>query len=156
MAAIETKPYDQAEVENIKRMLEAEAREGRLISFEVKVDGMTRILKTNKVERFDELYNFINENTKDLVISIYPDASNRKEWYKFSFGAKTESLNGLDMEQKLNERMQLFEEKQSAKRTEEKLKETQDTLKEAEDYIRILEDKLEASKQNPIILASGT
>ncbi len=144
-----SKAYDPAEVESIKHMLEAEAREGKPLSFDVKVDGMTRIHKTDKVERFSELYNFINEHTKDLVISIYPDHTNRKEWYKYAFGEPTGGLNGIDVEHKINERMQLFEERHAAKMTEEKLKQVQSDLKEAEEYISILTSQLEEAKVKP-------
>lgn len=151
MATIDYKPYDQGEVESIRLMLEAEAKEGTPLCFDVKVNGNTRIHKTNKVERFNELYNFINDTTKELVINVYPDPNNnnRKEWYKYTFGKTEEGLNGGDMEQKLNERMRAFEEKQSAKRTEEKLQDAQEQLRQAEDYIRILEEKLEAAKIKP-------
>lgn len=151
MATIDYKPYDQGEVESIRLMLEAEAKEGTPLCFDVKVNGNTRIHKTNKVERFNELYNFINDTTKELVINVYPDPNNnnRKEWYKYTFGKTEEGLNGGDMEQKLNERMRAFEEKQAAKRTEEKLQDVQDQLHQAEDYIRILEERLEAAKIKP-------
>jgi hypothetical protein len=152
MATTEYKPYDQGEIESIRLMLEAEAKEGTPLCFDVKVNGNTRIHKTNKVERFNELYNFINDTTKDLVINVYPDPNNnnRKEWYKYTFGKIEEPISGVgDMEQKLNERMRAFEEKQAAKRVEEKLKETEEKLSQAEDYIQILEDKLEAAKVKP-------
>lgn len=151
MATINYKAYDQGEVESIRLMLDSEAKEGKPLFFDVKVDGNTRIHKTDKVERFEELYNFINDNTKELVINIYPDASkpNRKEWYKYSFGNANQSLNGVDMEEKLNDRMKAFEEKQATKRTEEKLQDALQQLQEAEDYIRILEDKAEAQKVKP-------
>jgi hypothetical protein len=152
MATTEYKPYDQGEIESIRLMLEAEAKEGTPLAFDVKVNGNTRIHKTNKVERFNELYNFINDTTKELVINVYPDPNNnnRKEWYKYTFGKIEEPLSGVgDMEQKLNERMKAFEEKQAAKRIEEKLKETEEKLGQAEDYIQILEDKLEKAKLKP-------
>lgn len=152
MATTGYKAYDQGEVESIRIMLEAEAKDGKPLCFDVKVNGNTRIPKTNKVERFNELYNFINDTTKELVINIYPDPNNnnRKEWYKYSFGNAQDNLNGMgDMEQKLNERMKAFEEKQASKRLEEKYQEAQEQIKQAEDYIRILEDKLETQKTKP-------
>lgn len=148
--AAEYKPYDSSEIESIRLMLEAEAKEGRPLCFEIKVNGFTRVHKTNKVERFEELHNFLNENTKELVISVFPDTnSNRKEWYKYKMNSTPESLNGVDMEAKIGERMKQFEEKMAMQRTEEKLKETEHKLEQAELYIDILEDKLEDSKTKP-------
>lgn len=145
--AADYKTYDPAEVESIRLMLEAEAKEGRPLFYEVKIDGFTRILKTNTLERFDQLHNFLNEKTKELVISIFPDPNtNRKEWYKFRFGEQKEALNGLDMEVRISERMKQFEERLAMKRTEEKLHETEQKLEQAEHYIEILENKLEDAK----------
>lgn len=148
--AAEYKPYDADEVESIRLMLEAEAKEGKPLCYEIKVNGFTRVHKTDKVERFEELHNFLNENTKELVISVFPDAnSKRKEWYKYKMNSVSETLNGVDMEAKISERMNQFEEKFAMKRTEEKLVETEKKLEQAELYIDILEDKLENSKAKP-------
>ena len=148
--AAEYKPYDADEVESIRLMLEAEAKEGKPLCYEIKVNGFTRVHKTDKVERFEELHNFLNENTKDLVISVFPDAnSKRKEWYKYKMNSAPETLNGVDMEAKISERMSQFEEKFAKQRTEEKLQETEKKLEQAELYIDILEDKLEESKAKP-------
>lgn len=60
------------------------------------------------------------------MISIFPDPNtNRKEWYKFKMGEQQESLNGLDMETKIGERMKQFEERFAMQRMEEKLSETE-------------------------------
>jgi hypothetical protein len=149
--AAEYKPYDADEVESIRLMLEAEAKEGKPLCYEIKVNGFTRVHKTDKVERFEEMHNFLNENTKELVISVFPDTnSKRKEWYKYKMNTAPETLNGVvDMEAKITERMTQFEEKFAMKRTEEKLQETENKLEQAELYIDILEDKLEESKAKP-------
>jgi hypothetical protein len=149
--SIEYKPYDPEEIESLKMTLEAEAREGNPLFYEVKVDGNTRIRRTDKVERFDSMHNYINENTQTLVIVFYPDGSNnRKEWYKYKLSKKTESLNGNEMEQKVNEQvsaqMKQYAERMEARRVEEKLKETEEKLEHAEGYIDILQDQLEEVK----------
>lgn len=152
--SVEYKPYDPEEIESLKMTLEAEAKEGSPLFFEVKVDGNTRIRRTDKVERFDSMHNFINDNTQSLVIVVYPDGSNnRKEWYKYHFSKKMESLSGIDMEQKVNEQvsvqMKQYAERMEAKRLEEKLKETEEKLEHAEGYIDILQDQLEQAKTKP-------
>ncbi len=148
--AADYKSYDASEIDSIRLMLDAEAKDGKPLFYEIKVNGFTRVHKTNKVERFDELHNFLNENTKELVISIYPDTnSNRKEWYKYKLNSAPEQLNGVDMETKISERMKQFEDKMTMQRTEEKLKETENKLEQAELYIDILEDKLEEQKVKP-------
>lgn len=149
------KAYDPAEIESIRQMLVAEAAEGKALYFEVKVNGFTRIHKTNKVERFEELYNFINENSKELVISVFPEiSSSRKEWYKYKLNASNESLNGVDIESKVKEQMQLHEERSAAERVKEKLAEALKKLEDAEEYIELLQTQLEESKAKPNHLGS--
>ena len=145
------KTYDPTEIESIKMTLETQAKEGKPLYFEVKVDGILKIHKTNRLERFDEMYNFINENSKQLIIAIYPfENNNRKEWYKYNLNGHEETLSGeSEVERKVNEQMKIYEEKMAAKRVEEKLKDTQEKLQHAEDYIDILETKLEKIKSKP-------
>ena len=147
----EYKPYDQNEIESLKRSLEAESREGKPLSFEIKIDGNTRIHKTNKVERFEEMHDFINENTKNLIIAVFPDEnSKRKEWYKYNLDTSGEALNGSDVEKKVtqqvSEQMKQYTERMAAQRVEEKLEETKEKLEHAEAYIDILQSQLEDAK----------
>lgn len=71
-------PYSEEELDKIKTMLEAEKAEGKPVGFEVKVDGIPRILKTQNVSRFDELYKYINENTKEVLVVFYSDVDSTR------------------------------------------------------------------------------
>ncbi len=73
MSSKEYLPYDSSEVDSIKQVLISESRNATPLFFEIKVDGFLKIRKTNNVDRFDELYSFINDKTKELVIFIYTE-----------------------------------------------------------------------------------
>lgn len=149
MGAITTRRYDDEGVEAIRTMLDAQAKDNAPLLFEVKVDGTTRILRTKNVERFREINGFLNENTSELLIVIYPDENDlkRKEWHKFKFdGFHMEGLNGKDVQSKINESLKQYQHKVDMERLQEKLGDTKKQLEDAESYIDELEYKLEEAK----------
>lgn len=148
----DAKPYDQSEVDNIKRVMASAAEDGKHLCYEVKLDNKIIIHETSNLERFDMIYSFLNENSKKLVISVSSPNSKNKEWYTFLMqGAEAEpSLNGVkDVDKILSEKMTLFTERAAAERTLEKLRATEEQLEQANDYIDILTAKLEELKVKP-------
>jgi hypothetical protein len=146
------KPYNQNEVNNLKRVLTSAAQDGKTLTFEIKLDNYTIIHETTNVERFDELFDFINENSQKLVITLGTPNSRNKEWHTFLLnGLKTETpMNGVnDVEKLVGEKMSLFTERAAAERLLEKLKATEEQLDQANDYIDTLTTKLDELKAKP-------
>lgn len=147
------KPYEQFEVDNIKRMLEERANDDTPLFFDVKVDDYLVIHATNKLERFDSLYNFINEKSKILTISIFSNPNGGPRVYHIFF------MNGLPAEKTLNgkeeldkivsDKIQSFKDQTAMERLQEKLVETQQRLEEAEAYSDSLQAQLEALRAQP-------
>ncbi len=152
MSSKEFKEYNPEAVDQIKQLLLAESRSGTPLPFEVKVDGYIKIRKTDKVERFNELYSFVDDTTENLVITLFVDpTTDKREWYKFRLkqSANSENLNGLDMDAKLNEKLKAYDTEQEHKRTKEELKKSNEKLIKAEEYIDTLLNQLEESKTKP-------
>ncbi len=152
MLSKDFKPYDTEEVESIKQLLVSESKNSTPLFFEIKVDGFMKVRKTDKVERFDELYSFINDKTQELIINIYIDPpSDKKEWYKFRLKdeQKDEPLSGLDIDSKVNERMKVFEKDMEHKQTKDELRKQQEKTNSAEQYIEILETRIETMQAKP-------
>lgn len=152
MSSREYQPYDTHEIESVKQILISESKNATPLFFEVKIDGFMKIRKTNNVARFDELYSFINDKTKELVIFIYTEPNNdKKEWYKFRLKEEpeTKSMNGFDIDAKVDEKMKVFEKDMEHKQTKEKLREEQEKIKSAEQYIEILENRIESMQAKP-------
>lgn len=152
MSSREYQPYDTSEVENIKHLLLSESKSGTPLFFEVKIDGFTKIRKTDNVARYDELYSFINDKTKELVIFIYTEpGSDKKEWYKFRLKEmpQAEPLSGIDIDAKVDEKMKIFEKDFEHKQTKEELRREREKLQSAEQYIEILENRIDAMQAKP-------
>ena len=154
MSSKEYIPYDTSEVENIKHLLLSESKNGTPLFFEVKVDTFTKIRKTDNVARFDELYSFINDKTKELIISVYTEpGTDKREWYKFRLQEEPEPVNkglsGVDVDAKVDEKMKIFKTDFEHQQTKEKLIEEQNKNNSAEQYIEILENRIEAMQAKP-------
>ncbi len=152
MSSKEFKEYNPEAVDQIKQLLLAESRSGTPLPFEVKVDGYIKIRKTDKVERFNELFSFVDDTTEYLVITLFVDpTTDKREWYKFRLkqSANSENLNGLDMDAKLNEKLKAYDTEQEHKRTKEELIKSNEKLIKAEEYIDTLLNQLEESKTKP-------
>ena len=145
----DARPYNQSDVDSLKRVLSSNAKDGIPLTFEIKLDNRILVHETTNVERFDELYSYINENSQKLVISLGTPNSRNKEWHTFLMnGAVPEkSLNGVnDVEKMMGEKMMLFTERAAADRTLEKLRATEEQLEMANEYIETLTAKLEELK----------
>ncbi len=152
MISKEFKEYTPEAVEQIKQLLVSEAKSGSPMPFEIKVDGFIKIRKTDKVERFNELYSFLDDTTEQLVITLFIDpTTDKKEWYKFRLkqAPSHENLNGVDMDAKLNEKLKAYDLEQEQKRTREELSATKAKLESAEEYIGMLLNQIEESKAKP-------
>jgi hypothetical protein len=147
------KPYDQFDIDNIKRTIDEQAQEGSPLYFEVKVDDKVVIHATNNPERFDSLYNFINEKSKTLVISVFVTAERgKKDFYRFLLNGTPpeKTLEGLpDVDKIVNDKMQTFKDQTAMERLQEKLMETKQRLEEAEAYSDSLQAQLEALRAQP-------
>lgn len=136
------KKFEHGELDIIREMLHNEAQDGKHIFFEVKVDHLTRIHRTSRLERFDDIYKFINPDTSLLTIMLYPDPAKPGKWeaYKFTFENEKTDVNGMDgVEAIVNQRMEVYERKFEAQKAEDKIKQLEEKLEEAHEYIAMVE-----------------
>jgi len=81
MSLIEKKTYHHTKIERIKNILTRYAESGTPKFFEIIVDGIKVIPKTDKVEEFDAHQNFIDGDTKSIEIKIHYGTSNNNDQY---------------------------------------------------------------------------
>jgi hypothetical protein len=144
--------YDAQRIEMLRNMLAAFAQNGTPYYYEIHVDGLPLVPKTNNIENFDNYQQYVNDTTKKIQFIIYSDNPNdkNKDWHVFTLKPDTESLNGIaDTEKILDEKLKLAGERMESKKVQEKLEDTQKQLQDAEDYIGILEERLEIQKVKP-------
>jgi len=155
--------FDQQKVDRIKTHLEAQASKGSPKFFEIYVDSLKAVQKTDEPKEFDGYENYMTASTNEIKIVIYNSgASPRNDQFVFSLRAKTpqEALeNGLDgfstrslskgelLELKEKRETQLAENEEIADLRSE-IEELEKELTDKNTYITQLEDKVEEAEAN--------
>ena len=145
---IKTEKYDQQKIDRLKQFLENMVERGQPRPYEVFVDSLKVIPKTQDLKEFDNYEAFVNEETEKLRIVIYnTSASPRNDQYCFLLNGASpkQGLHGVEekslgaiVQEKLDER----DREHAYKRLNEKYEEQAKKLEDAEDYIEELEQKV--------------
>lgn len=151
--AITTENYDPVKVERIKRLLETQAGKGLARYFEIYVDSLKVVPRTNDLSEFDTFEEFVTEDTHKIRILLYSTSptSPRNEQYVFNFNQQSQqtpppvssaALQGIDIDAKITERVALERERWDNDQQKKELADTKLKLSEAEDYIDKLQTEL--------------
>lgn len=142
--------YDQFKIGKLKMFLEDMVDKGQPRPYEIYVDGLKVVPKTEDVKEFDNYDRFMDEDTEQLRIVIYnSNQSNRNE--QFCFYGKNQKQKGEtlgEIETLVQEKLDARDKEYKMNRIEEELAATKDKLSEAEDYIEQLQAQLEEEKGN--------
>ncbi len=159
-----TNPYNDVKLAQFKMWLHdmADKNEGKY--FEVYVDDVKIVPRTNRVDAIDDHKVYLDDSTETVKVFTYnTENSNRYQQFTFflekkkpmetmvhSSTAVTQGLSGIELENKINERLNqsLMQERERwqtdlLKRDYESCKKL---LTEAEEYIDELEDQLNKLK----------
>jgi len=154
MAKFEDK-YDQLKIEKLKETLQKQFDGGRAPYFEIYVDGLKAVPKTNDLNEFDHYENFIMEDTEKIRIIVYTASavSPRNDQFTYLLKKKeqpvtiTAPLNGFDIDAKIDEKLKQQREKWESDLVRQELEKTKKQLREAEDYADKLENELSELRQ---------
>jgi hypothetical protein len=139
--------YNQAKVDKLAEYVRLYNEKGRPIDYEILVDGFKAVRRTNDPSMFSMFEDFVSAESKAIEILFYTGNSNNNDKYIFYFGdAPSEQLSGLDVEARVDEKVQKIE-------TEKKIKELEEEKEELEAQVDELEKevvKLEKEKQELI------
>lgn len=144
--------YDQLKIDKLKHFLEDMAGKGHARPYEIFVDSLKVVPKTEDISDFDNYEYYMNEDTEKIRILIYNStATPRNDQYCFyvqqNKGEKP--LNGLgDIDGIIQEKLTARDKEYELTRLQTELEETKKQLEEAEDYAEELEKELEVSKSN--------
>jgi hypothetical protein len=147
--AITNENFDQQKIEKLKYFLEDMAEKNSPRPYEIFVDNLKVVPKTEDPAHFDGHEYYINEDTEKIRILIYNSVlSPRNDQYCFYIKPlpqqQPQSLNGPgDINQMIELRLSEREREYENRRMSEELQETKKQLSEAEHYIEGLEKKLE-------------
>jgi hypothetical protein len=158
MPIVVNEKYDQLKVDRLKNFLENMAAKGQSRYYEIYVDSLKVIPKTDDPKEFDNYESFVDENTEKVRIVIYlSGASPRNDQYCYYMqGAKQDKgLNGLgDLDGIIQEKLAARDREYEMNRLKDELAETKKQLEEAEEYADVLQQQLEETKTNKFKLGN--
>lgn len=153
MSKITTERYDPVRIERIRHFLESNAEKGKSKFYEIFVDNLKAVEKTDDIGCFDEYKMYMDENTQMIKILIYTSTENCPRNDKFIFSVRNpqeekrqEQLNGIDFQNKIDSAIQQERERTQLIQLQKELTTTKAELKDAEEYADSLQDKLEQTQ----------
>lgn len=154
MSKITTEKYDVVKLERLKHFLETNAEKGKPKFYEIFVDNLKAVDKTNDPACFDEYQMYQNEDTRMLKVLIYTSTENCPRNDKFIFTVrdphqekKQEELSGLEVENKITTAIEQERNRNHLQQLQKELEETKAELEECEEYKDQLEEKLNICEQ---------
>ena len=140
---ITTEPYSQAKIDSIANLLVVNAEQDTPIDYEVFVDTLKVIPRTDDASRFESYSDFVNADTRSLTIILYNGQSNRNDKYIFRFKEdKSNGLQGIGVADRINEKLTTERQKWDFEQLETKNQKLKKELKEAGEYIDELEESI--------------
>jgi hypothetical protein len=150
--------YDQLKIDKLKHFLEAQAERGQGKPFEIFVDNLKVVSKTEDPKEFDSYEFYLNEDTEKVRILIYnSNLSPRNDQYCFMVQKhKAEKpLNGLgDIEGIIQEKLAARDREHEMNKLREELETVREELTETEQYAQGLEKEIENLKDNKFKLGN--
>lgn len=147
-----TNTYEPSRLETIKRVLENEQRRGSPRFYEVWVDGVKVVEKTDNPDDFSKYEEFIFADTQKVTVNLFtssPTSAHIVSRLHFTFGeepkSRDESLRGFglgEVEARINEKVTQERERWECDQVRKELDATKTKLKEAEDWSEKLEDTI--------------
>ena len=150
--------FDQLKVDKLKHFLEDMANKGQPRPYEIFVDGLKVIPKTEDPKDFDNYDYYMNEDTEKIRILIYNSSlSPRNDQYCFyvqqNKGGK--AMNGLgEIDNIIQEKIAARDKEYEMTKLKEELESIKQQLEESEEYAEGLEQQLEQSKTNKFKLGN--
>jgi hypothetical protein len=156
---ITTEKYDVVKMERLKHYLETNAERDKPKYYEIFVDNLKAVDKTNDPACFDDYTMYMNEDSKVIKVLIYTSTENSPRNDKFIFtivnteeerrkhDKKQSELNGLEIQNKIDSAITAERDRLNTEKLNEELEEKTKQLEEAEEYIDQLTEELEAVKE---------
>lgn len=144
--------YDQFKIEKLKHFLEDMSNKGIAKPYEIFVDNLKAVPKTEDVKEFENYEHYINENTQKIRIVIYGSPrSPRNDQYCYYMQQMQENKpnNGLgEVENLIQEKLAARDREYEMKELRAELNKVEEKLEEAEEYVETLEQQIEDMKRN--------
>src|ERR1700756_4164368 len=138
--SVTTEGYDQLKIDKLKLYLQTQAEKGNARYYEIFVDNLKAVHKTNDVAEFDSYEDYMNEDTEKIRILIYSTniSSPRNDQYTYKLKKEEAkqiqvagSLSGVEIETRIEEKLQSHREKWEYEQLKKELEQTKEQLKES-------------------------
>jgi hypothetical protein len=149
---ITTEKYNLPRIERIKHHLESCSEKGKPRFYELFVDNLKVVDKTDDPAVFDEYLAYMDEHTQMLKILVYTGIETSPRHDKFIFTLNSgkpspETLNGAEIESRISQAIQQERDKTLLENLQKELEQVKTELGESEEYSEKLEEALAKAKQ---------
>jgi len=147
--------YSAERIGLLKQTLLNSAEAGKPQDYEIRVDDMRVVPRTNDVEQFDNYEDFVTEETKKIVVLVYDGSSRRNE--KHNFLRKDDKkekpiekgLSGTEVTKIIHEKLEQQKQEWKQEQMEKENKELKKKLEESEgdfDKAAVVIEKLKGER----------
>jgi hypothetical protein len=155
--------YDQLKIDKLKLSLQTQADKGAPRYYEIFVDNLKAVHKTNDITEFDSYENYMSEDTERVRVLIYSTnaISPRNDQYTYKLKKAEEpkqatvqvsqGLSGVEIEQRIEDKIERYKEKAECDQVKKELEQTKIQLKEAEEYSEKIEAELTQYKGKKLL-----
>jgi hypothetical protein len=152
--------YCNGKIALLRQLLENNAESGTPVDYEIRIDGMKVVPRTNKPEAFDNHEDFITEDTKTVLVIIYDGSSRRstrhlltmkeeqKQEAASSLPAQSPGLSGVEIERMMEDKLKAQQEAWEHNLLKKENRQLKEQLEEAETHMEKLGEVIEAAKSN--------
>lgn len=151
--AITSETYDQLKIDKLKLYLQTQADRNAARYYEIYVDNLKAVHKTNDIQEFDSYEDYMTEDTDRIRILVYSTnaQSPRNDQYVYRIKKHEEQktvvqqqgLSGIEIESRMEEKLQTHRERWEHEALVKELEQTKQQLRESEEYAEKLAAELQ-------------
>jgi len=142
--------YEQYKIDKLRHFITQMSAKGQARAFEIYVDDLEVVPKTEDPKEFDSFQFYMNEDTEKIRITIYNSGSGQSQYCFTVKPVKPE--NGLgEIETIIQEKLSEREKQYELNRLKEELEKTKHQLREAEEYVNTLKEALEKESNTQVL-----
>lgn len=151
----DVQPYTTEKLLKVKRLLEKAKEKNTPRYYEIMVDGFKVVQRTNDLSDFDSHEEFVDEDTREVVVLLYSESPTSPRNTKHIFRLKEikketpvvtpmqQGLSGVELQAKIDEVVERKDMQNQIKDLQKQLEDAQKKNTEADEYIDQLEEKVQ-------------
>lgn len=133
-------PYNSERMNMLKQLLINNAESGKPTDYEIRVDDMKVVPRTNDVDHFDNHEEFVNEETRKVIVLIYDGTSRRNTQHTFLLKEEKKpqqqnTLSGIEVQKMVSEQLSRHKKEWERELLEKENADLKKKLEEADEFI---------------------